>query len=61
VGDGRLSGGLAGVAGVGLTFVLGGAVFLAVRRRGAGQRSATDATDATDAADTPADAADVAD
>ena len=31
--DERLSGGLAGVAGVTLTFLLGGGVFLAVRRR----------------------------
>lgn len=32
--DGRLSGGLAGVLGVVVTFALGGAVFLAVRRTG---------------------------
>ncbi len=31
----RLSGGLAGILGVGLTFVLGSAIALAVRRRGA--------------------------
>jgi cobalt/nickel transport system permease protein len=30
----RLSGGLAGIAGVGLTFLLGGAIAVAVRRRG---------------------------
>lgn len=36
VDDERLSGGLAGVAGVTLTFLLGGAIALAVRRRGAG-------------------------
>jgi len=36
----RLSGGLAGVLGVGLTFVLGGAVALAVRRLGAAPRRA---------------------
>jgi cobalt/nickel transport system permease protein len=40
VDDERLSGGLAGVAGVGITFLLGGAVFLVVRRRGDSQRSA---------------------
>jgi PDGLE domain len=34
----RLSGGLAGVAGVTLTFLLGGAVAVAVRRRGPGPR-----------------------
>ncbi|WP_026341206.1 PDGLE domain-containing protein [Actinomadura atramentaria] len=33
VGDGRLSGGLAGVIGVGVVLVLGGGVFWAVRRR----------------------------
>jgi PDGLE domain len=33
VDDGRLSGGLAGVAGVGITFLIAGAVVLAVRRR----------------------------
>jgi len=36
VGDKRLSGGLAGLAGVGLTFLLGGAIAVGVRRRGAG-------------------------
>jgi hypothetical protein len=36
VDDERLSGGLAGVAGVGLTFLLGGGLALAVRRRSAG-------------------------
>ena len=33
VADDRLSGGLAGVAGVGLTFALGAGIFLLVRRR----------------------------
>ena len=33
VGGERLSGGLAGVAGVGLTFVIGGGIALALRRR----------------------------
>jgi len=33
VDDGRLSGGLAGVIGVGLTFLIGGGIFLVVRRR----------------------------
>lgn len=33
-----LSGGLAGVAGVALTFVIGGALVFGVRRRGAGSR-----------------------
>lgn len=32
----RLSGGLAGIAGVGLTFLFGGAIAVVVRRRGAG-------------------------
>jgi PDGLE domain len=32
----RLSGGLAGIAGVALTFVIGGALFVVVRRRGRG-------------------------
>ena len=36
VSDGRLSGGLAGVLGVVVTFAIGGAVFLAVRGRGRG-------------------------
>lgn len=40
VDDERLSGGLAGLAGVGITFVVGGAVFLAVRRRGDSQSTA---------------------
>ena len=35
VGDERLSGGLAGVVGVGATLLLGGGLFLVVRRRGA--------------------------
>ncbi len=35
----RLSGGLAGVAGVALTFLLGGGIALAVRRRGGGAGS----------------------
>lgn len=35
----RLSGGLAGVAGVALTFLLGGAIAVAVRRRGPGPGS----------------------
>jgi hypothetical protein len=34
VGSPRLSGGLAGVAGVGLTFLLVGAITVVVRRRG---------------------------
>lgn len=34
VGDGRVSGGLAGVAGVGVTFLIAGGVAYAVRRRG---------------------------
>jgi len=33
VDNGRLSGGLAGVLGVGLTFLISGALVLAVRRR----------------------------
>jgi hypothetical protein len=36
VDDERLSGGLAGIAGVALTFLLGGAIALGVRRPGAG-------------------------
>jgi cobalt/nickel transport system permease protein len=51
VDDERLSGGLAGVAGVTLTFVLGSVVFLAVRRRGDSQRAGADQ-------DAPAAAAD---
>ncbi|MBC7272002.1 MAG: energy-coupling factor ABC transporter permease [Streptomyces sp.] len=46
VDDARLSGGLAGVTGVGLTVVAGTGVFWAVRRRRAGQASATDTSPA---------------
>lgn len=38
VGDERLSGGLAGVAGVGVTFLLVGGIAVVVRRRGSGSR-----------------------
>ena len=38
VGDERLSGGLAGVAGVGVTFLLVGGIAVGVRRRGSGSR-----------------------
>jgi hypothetical protein len=44
----RLSGALAGVAGVALTLVIGGALFVVVRRRGSGSASAQDAQDAQD-------------
>jgi len=51
VGDGRLSGGLAGVVGVAVTFLLVGGLVWGVRRRNA-------STDATDAADTATDGRD---
>ena len=41
----RVSGGLAGVAGVGLTFLIAGAVVLVVRRRGPGAAGDTDGVD----------------
>jgi len=41
----RVSGGLAGVAGVGLTFLIAGAVVLVVRRRGPGAAEDTDGVD----------------
>jgi len=44
VDDARLSGGLAGVIGVGLTVVAGSAVFWAVRRRRAGETSPSSTT-----------------
>lgn len=44
--DGRLSGGLAGVLGVVVTFAIGGVVFLAVRGRG---RTAAEAGSGTGA------------
>ena len=47
VDEGPLSGGLAGVIGVGVTFLLVGGLVWAVRRRSAGTR-VTDGTDATD-------------
>jgi len=43
VGGERLSGGLAGVVGVALTFVVGGAIFLVVRRRPTTNTTPTDA------------------
>jgi hypothetical protein len=49
----RLSGGMAGVIGVGVTFVIAGGLTLLVRRRG--RSDATADTDVTDA-DMPADA-----
>jgi hypothetical protein len=43
VDDARLSGGVAGVAGVGLTLLIGGGLFLAIRRKGtAANTTATD-------------------
>ncbi|REE95688.1 PDGLE domain-containing protein [Thermomonospora umbrina] len=42
VDDERLSGGLAGVVGVGITAVVGGGLFWAVRRRGGAQGGARD-------------------
>jgi cobalt/nickel transport system permease protein len=54
VDDARLSGGLAGVIGVGVTVVAGSAVFWAVRRRrddDASPSNTTDASGATDASD----------
>jgi PDGLE domain len=41
----RLSGALAGIAGVVLTLVIGSALFIVVRRRGGGSPSAHDAQD----------------
>ena len=43
VDDERLSGGLAGVAGVGVTLLVGGGLFLLIRRRGTDAPSGTDA------------------
>jgi len=43
VGGERLSGGLAGVGGVALTFLIGGAIFLVVRRRPTTNTTPTDA------------------
>jgi hypothetical protein len=43
VDDARLSGGLAGVAGVGLTLLIGGGLFLVIRRRGSDSPTSTDA------------------
>jgi len=43
VGGERLSGGLAGVVGVALTFLVGGAIFLVVRRRPTTNTTPTDA------------------
>jgi hypothetical protein len=45
VDDQRLSGGLAGVAGVGLTFLIAGAVVLVVRRRGPARAGGAAPTD----------------
>jgi hypothetical protein len=54
VGDARLSGGLAGVIGVGATLALGGGIFLLLRRRDAAPAPGhmPDASDATPSADT---------
>ncbi|GGW59158.1 hypothetical protein GCM10010320_44990 [Streptomyces caelestis] len=52
VDDARLSGGLAGVIGVGVTVVAGSAVFWAVRRRRSDDTSPSDTTDTTDATST---------
>jgi hypothetical protein len=49
VDDDRLSGGLAGVAGVGATLLLGGGLFLLIRRRGTAGPAATGAGAGTDA------------
>jgi hypothetical protein len=43
--DGRLSGGLAGVAGVGATLLVGGTLFLLIRRRGTSSVPTLDAAD----------------
>ncbi|OUD01778.1 energy-coupling factor ABC transporter permease [Streptomyces swartbergensis] len=48
VDDARLSGGLAGVIGVGVTVVAGSAVFWAVRRRRSDDTSPSNTTDSTD-------------
>jgi cobalt/nickel transport protein len=48
VADERLSGGLAGVVGVGATLLVGGGLFLLIRRRGTDAPSGTD-VDAPDA------------
>jgi len=45
VGDGRLSGGLAGVVGVGVTFLLVGGLVWGVRRRNASTDSTTTGSD----------------
>ena len=50
VGDSRLSGGLAGVVGVGVTFLLVGGLVWGVRRRNASTHE-TDSTDSTDSTD----------
>ncbi|MFH8497505.1 energy-coupling factor ABC transporter permease [Streptomyces coeruleorubidus] len=52
VDDARLSGGLAGVIGVGVTVVAGSAVFWAVRRRRSDDTSPSNTTDTTDTTDT---------
>ncbi|MFB8247625.1 energy-coupling factor ABC transporter permease [Streptomyces sp. NPDC001046] len=52
VDDARLSGGLAGVIGVGVTVVAGSTVFWAVRRRRTGDTSPSDTANATDGGDT---------
>ena len=56
VGDGRLSGGLAGVVGVAVTFLLVGGLVWGVRRRNAsthatGSTGSTGSTDSTDNSD----------
>ena len=48
VDDQRLSGGLAGVAGVGATLLLGGGLFLLIRRRGTPHPAATGTDTGTD-------------
>jgi hypothetical protein len=52
VGDGRLSGGLAGVVGVGVTFLLVGGLVWAVRRRTASTGTTAAGPDATAGTDT---------
>ncbi|MFF0890638.1 energy-coupling factor ABC transporter permease [Streptomyces sp. NPDC003456] len=52
VDDARLSGGLAGVIGVGVTVVAGSTVFWAVRRRRTGDTSPSNTANATDGGDT---------
>ncbi|WP_199747633.1 PDGLE domain-containing protein [Actinomadura sp. WAC 06369] len=52
VDDGRLSGGLAGLIGVGLTLAAGGGLFWAIRRRGGGEPDAEPAAGAGTAART---------